>query len=191
MIDWPIPKNLKQLRGFLRLTSYYQKFVKGYALIVQPLTELLKKSKFQWSEEATSVFEKLKEQITKTPVLKLPNFRKIFVEETDASNTGVGAVLTQEGHPLAYFSKKLTPKMDVASAYVREQYAITQAIRRRHYLLGRCFVIKTYHRSLRELMSQVVQTQEQQFYLTKLLGYDYDIVYRTWSSNGVADALSR
>lgn len=82
--------------------------------------------------------------------------------------------------------------MAVASAYVRELYAITQSVQKwRHYLLGRRFVIKTDHRSLRELMSQVIQTQEQQFYLTKLLGYDYEILYRPGRANGVADALSR
>lgn len=81
--------------------------------------------------------------------------------------------------------------MAVASAYLRELYAITQSVRKWcHYLLGRYFVIKSNHRGLRELMTQVAQTQEQQFYLTKLLGYDYVIVYRTWISNGVADALS-
>lgn len=90
--------------------------------------------------------------------------------ETNASNTGVGAVLTQDGHPLAYFSKKLVPRMIVASAYVRELYAITQSVQKgRHYLLGRRFIIKTDHRSLRDLMSQVVQTQEHQFDLTKIV----------------------
>lgn len=192
MLEWPVPSNLKQLRGFLGLTGYYRKFVQGYALIARPLTDLLKKNKFLWSEEATVAFEEFKDMMTKTPVLKLPDFRKTFVVETDASNVGIGAVLTQEGHPLAYFSKKLTPRLAVASAYVRELYAVTQAVLKwRNYLLGRRFVIKTDHRSLRDLMSQVIQTQDQQFYLTKLLGFDYEIVYCTGKSNGAADALLR
>ena len=83
--------------------------------------------------------------------------------ETDASTHDIGAVLSQQGHPLAYFSKKLSPHMTKASAYIREKlYAITQAIARwRHYLLGKRFMLKTDHKSLKDLMSQVIQTPEQ------------------------------
>ena len=124
--------------------------------------------------------------------MALPNFSQTFVVESDASNIGVGAVLSQKGHPLAYFSKKLTPKMSLASAYVRELYAITQAVARwRHYLLGKRFLIKTDQKSLKELMSQVIQTPEQQYYLIKLLGYEFDIEYRAGHSNAAAEALSR
>ncbi|KAF7812849.1 Ty3/gypsy retrotransposon protein [Senna tora] len=97
-----------------------------------------------------------------------------------------------EWTPLAYFSKKLTKRLSLASAYVRELYAITQAVMKwRHYLLGRRFTIKTDHKSLKELMYQVVQTPEQQFYLSKLLGFDFEIIYRIGRTNLVADALSR
>ena len=100
-------------------------------------------------------------------------------------------MLTQKNHPLAYFCKKLSPKLSKASTYVRELYAITQAVARwRHYLLGKKFIIKTDHKSLKELMSQVIQTPEQQYFLTKLLGYDFDIEFRTGKSNTTADALS-
>lgn len=163
-----------------------------YARLAYPLTELLKHNQFQWSESAQEAFEELKKRMTNTPVLVLPNFLKMFVVETDASGLGVGAVLSQEGHPIAFFSKKLSSRLALASAYVRELYAITQAIMKwRHYLLGRRFLIKTDHRSLKELMYQVVQTPEQQFYLAKLMGFQYDIVYRTGKSNVAADALSR
>lgn len=105
--------------------------------------------------------------MTQTTVLRLLDFRKVFMVETNASGIGVGAVLSQEGHLLAYFSKKLTQKLSMALAYVRELYAITQAVQKwRYYLLGRRFLIKTDHKSLKELMSEVIQTYEQQFYLT-------------------------
>ena len=152
----------------------------------------MKLKSFLWNSKADLAFQKLKTALTSTPVLKLPDFSAIFVIETDASIHGVGAVLSQKGHPLAYFSKKLSPKMANASAYVRELYAITQAVAKwRHYLLGKRFLIKTDKQSLKELMSQTVQTPEQQYYLTKLLGYEFDIEYRTGNSNAAADALSR
>lgn len=98
-------------------------------------------------------------------MLELHNFDKDFVLETDASGLGMGAVLTQKGHPICYFSKKFCSKMLSTSTYVRELCAITSAIKKwRTYLLGRKFTIHTDQRSLRELMTQVVQTPEQQFY---------------------------
>ncbi|KAF7833242.1 Transposon Ty3-G Gag-Pol polyprotein [Senna tora] len=145
-----------------------------------------------WNEEAERAFQQLKLHMTQAPVLALPDFSQAFVVETDASNTGIGAVLSQNGHPVAFFIKKLSKRLSLASTYVRELYAITQAIMKwRHYLLGRRFVIKKDRKSLRELMHQVVQTSEQQFYLSKLLGFDYEIVYRSGKTNMAADALSR
>jgi len=112
--------------------------------------------------------------------------------ETDASGSGMGVVLTQGGHPLAYFSKQFCPKLLNSSTYVREFAAITAAVRKwRQYLLGHHFVILTDHHSLRELMNQTIQTSEQHRYLARLLGFDYTIQYRARRSNVVADALSR
>ncbi|MCH91435.1 hypothetical protein A2U01_0012362, partial [Trifolium medium] len=130
--------------------------------------------------------------MSEVPVLSLPNFEEKFVLETDASGTGMGAVLIQNGHPICYFSKQFCPKMLQASTYVRELCAITTAVKKwRTYLLESTFTIYTDQRSLRELMTQVIQTPEQQFYLAKLLGYSYEIVYKPGPQNRVADALSR
>nr|KYP38538.1 Retrovirus-related Pol polyprotein from transposon 297 family [Cajanus cajan] len=158
VINWPLPQNITQLRGFLGLTGYYRHFVKGYASIAWPLTDMLKHNSFHWTPTSEQAFLHLKEALTTTPTLALPDFSVMFVIETDASNHGIGAVLTQKGHPLAYFSKKLSPKMAKASTYVRELYALTQAVARwRHYLLGKRFLIRTDHHTLKDLMYQVIK----------------------------------
>ena len=130
--------------------------------------------------------------MTQAPVLALPDFSLPFTLETDASGIAMGVVLMQRGHPLAYFSKLFCPRLQHASTYIRELHAITTAVRKwRQYLLGHPFIILTDHKSLRELMNQVIQTPEQQVYLSKLIGYDYSIQYKPGKKNLVADALSR
>ena len=112
--------------------------------------------------------------------------------ETDASNYGIGAVIMQDNHPIAFFNKKIGPKLQASSTYIKELHAITEAVRKwRQYLLGRFFVIQTYHKSIKELLQQVIQTAEQQVYVRKLLGYQFCIKYKQGISNKVVDALSR
>ncbi|XP_061343684.1 uncharacterized protein LOC133289704 [Gastrolobium bilobum] len=125
MLDWPIPQSIKQLRAFLGLTGYYRRFVKGYAAIAHPLTELLKQDKIHWSKEAAVAFTALKEAMASTPILQLPDFSSPFIVESNASNVGIGAVLLQRGKPISFFSKKLGPRMAASFAYVRELYALT------------------------------------------------------------------
>lgn len=192
MTEWPQPKNIKQLRGFLGLTGYYRRFVSHYATLAAPLTELLKKNNFVWSEKTIVAFERLKQAMLSTPVLRLPDFTKTFVVETDASNVGIGGILMQDGHPLSFFSKKFGPRMIGASTYLRELQAVVEAVSKwRQYILGRHFIIRTDHKSLKELLTQVIQTPEQQHYLRKLMGFHFTIEYKAGAENTAADALSR
>lgn len=162
ILQWPVPVNVKQLRGFLGLSGYYRRFIANYASVAHPLTELLKKDAFQWNDEAQKAFQELKHRITIAPVLKLPDFSEKFILETDASGLGIGAVLGQGRHPIAFFSKKLTPAMQKQSAYIRELYAVTEAVNKfRHYLIGQQFIIRTDQEALKHLCQQTIQTPEQ------------------------------
>jgi hypothetical protein len=137
MQDWPHPKTLKSLRGFLGLTGYYRKFVKNYGKIAAPLTALLKKNSFNWTPAAAQAFQTLKMAMCTTPVLALPDFTKTFVLECNASGKGIGVVLMQEGRPLAFTSKQLSEKNLGKPIYEKEMLAILHAVELwRPYLLG-------------------------------------------------------
>ncbi|CAL2271884.1 unnamed protein product [Prunus armeniaca] len=153
--DWPVPTSIKSLRGFLGLTGYYRKFIPHYGRESFPLTQLTKNDGFLWTPEATTAFHKLKELMLSPRVLALPDFTKPFIIESDASGYGIGAMLQQEGKPIAFTSKTLD------------------------------------HHSLKYFLNHKAHTPFQQKWVTKLLGYDYEINYRQGSDNKAADALSR
>ncbi|GKB69971.1 ty3-gypsy retrotransposon protein [Tanacetum coccineum] len=131
-------------------------------------------------------------RLSEASILGLPNFEDMFIVEAGALDVGTGSVLIQNGKPMSYFSQKLGPRMRVAATYQKELFAIVEAVYKwRQYLLGCSFTIRIDHRSLKELMQQVIQTPLQQKYVRKLMGFDFAIEYKISATNLVADALSR
>lgn len=162
-------------------------------MIIKPLTELLKKNvQFLWRPATEEAFQILKQQLTQAPVLQVPDFTKQFVVETDASDFGIGAVLMQDQHSVAYLSKALGPRNQALSVYEKECLAILLAIDKwRPYLQHQQFIIRTNHRSLSYLTDQRISTKLQQKSLLKLMDLQYTIQYKKGANNAAADALSR
>lgn len=174
MVNWPFPKTLKSLKGFLGLTGYYRKFIKDYGRISKPLTNLLRKGNFKWDEKATLAFEELKDAMTKAPVLAMPNFKNPFILETDAYDSRLGAVLVQEGRAIAFMSKALGVKTQGLSTYEKEYLALLIVVKQwRHYLELGTFVIRTDHELLMYLLDQRITNQIQKKGLRKLMGLSF------------------
>ncbi|KAF8397183.1 hypothetical protein HHK36_016090 [Tetracentron sinense] len=141
---------------------------------------------------AELAFETLKKAMVSTPVLALPDFSQQFVIECDASGRAIGAVLMQGRRPIAFISKVLPIRSKGISTYEKEMEAIVFAVTKwRPYLVGRKFLIRTDHRSIKYMDAQRASTPAQQRWLSKLMGYTYEIMYKTGAENRVADALSR
>jgi hypothetical protein len=192
MQDWPCPKTNKRLRGFLGLTGYYKKFVKNYGKIAAPLTSLLKNNSFVWSEVVTQAFISLKDAMCTTPILAVLEFNNTFFLECDALGRGLRAILMQEGCPLAFTSKQLCDHNLGKSTYEKEMMAILHAVETWcPYLIGRHFQIKTNHHSLKYFLEQWLSSLEKHKWVTKMLGYDYEIIYKKGKENVVVDALSK
>lgn len=192
MVAWPRPTTVTELRGFLGLTGYYRKFVRAYGILAKPLTNLLKRKAFEWSTEAEEAFLALKKAMSTTPVLTLPDFSKQFVVETDACDSGVGAVLMQENHPIAFLSKALSAQHRSLSIYEKEFLALIMAVERwRSYLQRGEFIIKTDHQSLTFLEDQTLHSAMQRKAMARMMGLHFRIKYKKGADNTAADSLSR
>lgn len=186
-------KKVKELRRFLGMPGYYCKFIKSYGVISKTLTDLLKKgAPYVWNSEKEAAFQALKLALSTNPVLALPDFDQTFVLETDACSKGIGAVLLQNVHPIAFLSKALGPKLQCLPTYEKECLAILMAVEKwRPYLQHAEFIIRTDQKSLIHLEDKRLSTPWQHKALTKMLGLTYKIVYNKGVDNRVADALSR
>ena len=142
------------------------------------MIDLLKKGAFVWTREAQDYFMRFKKIMTTCPVLTLPNFTKPFELQFDTSREGVGVVLMQDKHPIAYESRKLRELERSFNIYDKEMLAIMHALAKfRQYLVGSKFCIKTNHNSLRHFLGQRDLNDHQQKWVSKLKPYDFDITY--------------
>ena len=147
---------------------------------------------YKWGKDQEKAFETLKQKLINAPLLALPNFSKTFEIECDASNVGIGAVLLQEGHPIAYFSEKLKGSHINYSTYDKELYALVRTLQTwQHYLLSKEFVIHSDHESLKFLKSQGKLNKRHARWVEFLEQFPYVIKHKQGKANIVADALSR
>ena len=190
--DWPTPQSLFDIRSFHGLAQFYRRFVRDFSSIASPLTDLFRQTQFAWNPAAEHAFLQLKVALTTAPVLRLPDFSKVFDVSIYASGSGVGAVLSQDSHPVSYFSEKLTDAKRCYSNYDRELFAVIQALKFwRHYLLYRDFTLYSDHDALRFLHSQKKLSARHGRWTEFLQEYTFSIRHRPGRDNKVADALSR
>ena len=183
---WRQPANVTEVRSFLGLASYYRRFIQDFAEIAAPLHRLTCKSperKFHWTPECEHAFKDLKQKLVTAPVLAFPCFDGEFIVDSDASDYGLGAVLSQkqDGHErvIAYASRVMEDREKRYSVTKKEMLAMVYAIKHfRHYLYGRPFTIRTDHNALRWLQSFKEPEGQVARWLETLAQYDYKIQHR-------------
>jgi hypothetical protein len=157
--------------GFLGIAGYYRKLVKTFGAIATPFTTLLRKEGFDWSPEVEAAFMAFKTATTTASVLALPDFGQPVVVECDALKHGFGAVLLQDQHLVAFFSRPVAPRHRSLAAYERELIGLVLVVRHwRPCLWGRRFLVRTDHFSLKFLLDQCLATIPQHHWVGKLLG---------------------
>ena len=196
--DWPRPKNVREVRSFLGLANFYRRFVKDYALVALPLTELTKeKVQFTWGRDQQQSFEALKRALCSTPILLIPDPSLSFVLNCDACQYAIGATLQQDQgrglQPVAYYSHKLSGAELNWDTREKEFFALVAACQHwRHYLHSeQPFTLLTdhdslkYHRTMPKLSGKLAR------WIEKMAEFDYTIQHIPGVKNVVADALSR
>ena len=195
--DWPAPTSITELQCFLGLANYYRRFVKGFAKVAAPLTDILRgKKSFRFGAEQHAAFDALKLALTSAPVLKVYDPELPVQVKSDASGTAVGAVLEQQHgdvwHPVEYFSKRLNDTESRYSATEREMLGCILAMERwRPYLVGRAFDVLTDHAPNQYIRTQQKLSRRQARWLETLADYDANFVYVPGRIHSAPDALSR
>ncbi|KAH9648298.1 Endonuclease [Citrus sinensis] len=193
ILEWESPMKVPELRSFLGLVNYYRHFIKGYSVKAARLTDMLKKNRtWHWSEECQREFEELKRAILEEPVLAFLDHTKPFEVQTDASDFTIGGVLMQEGHPIAFESRKLNDTERRYTVQEKEMTTIIHCLRVwRHYLLGSHFTIMTDNVVTSYFQTQKKLSPKQARWQDFLAEFDYQLEYKSGKANVVADNLSR
>lgn len=197
VVNYPAPRNVKQLRRFLGMASWYRRFIPSFATLASPLTYLLKKStSWVWDLPQRKAFGEIRTRLSTSPTLSCPNFELPFVLQTDASSVGLGAVLTQNvdgvEHVIAYASRALIAAERNYTTTEQECLAVLWSVRKfRCYLEGYHFTVITDHSSLRWLHNLKNPSGRLGRWALELQEYDYLIVHRKGALHHVPDALSR
>ncbi|KAJ9511114.1 hypothetical protein QJQ45_013190 [Haematococcus lacustris] len=198
MVEWPVPRNLNDLRSFLGSANYYRRLIHHHAHLILPLTNLLKaETPWSWGPEQQEAFERVKAALASNPVVRPPDFSRPFTVKTDASLYAIGAVLSQRDdngaeYVVAYESRKLQPAEINYPTHDRELLAAVHALTLwRHYLLGRPFTIETDNCPITHIMTQPHLSARQLRWTQLLAPYSFTLVHKAGKTHIVPDALSR
>jgi hypothetical protein len=193
ILSWKTPQNVSDIRSFLGLAGYYRRFIEGFSKISKPMTELLAKGKtFEWTPRHEASFQELKKRLTTTPVFTMPDMEKLFSIYHDTSGQGLGCVLMQGGHVVAYASRQLRKHEEKYLTHDLELVAMVHALKIwRHYIIGKRCEVYSDHKSLKYIFTQPDLNLRQQRWLELIKDYDSGINYHPGKANVIADALSR
>uniref|UniRef100_A0A2N9III7 Reverse transcriptase n=1 Tax=Fagus sylvatica TaxID=28930 RepID=A0A2N9III7_FAGSY len=193
IVDWERPKDVREIRSFLGLAGYYRRFIEGFSKISLPMTRLTRKgTTFEWTTECEDSFQELKRRLTTAPVLTLPISSEEFAIYSDASRSGLGCVLMQNGKVIAYASRQLKPYEQNYPTHDLELAAIIFALKTwRHHLYGEPCKVFTDHKSLKYLFTQKDLNLRQRRGIELINDFNCSIEYHPGKANVVADALSR
>src|SRR4051794_31707459 len=193
VLDWTPPESVKQVRSIVGLASYCRRFIENFSKVAKSLTELLKKDKkFEWTPKCEESFQELKRRLTSAPVLAPPDTKRNFDIYCDVSRQGLGCILMQDRHVVAYASCQLRSHEQNYPTHDLELAVVVHALKTwRHYLLGNHCEIYSDHQSLRYIFTQPDLNVRQRRWIELIKDYDVGISYTPGKANVMADALSR
>lgn len=193
--DMPRPQNKEDVRRFLGFLQYLSKFIEGLSEIDKPLRELTKKEViFHWDRPQEESFKRLKELFTTAPVLTFYDVSKDVQIQCDASSYALGGVLLQDGQPVAYTSRAMTPTEMRYAQIEKEMLAILHSCKKfHHYIFGKRVEVHSYHKPLQAIFSKPLlkAPMRLQSMMLRLQAYDLDVCYKPGKEIPIGDTLSR